>query len=61
MSDRVNKKRREERTDFLSFFDGCGGLGVETFWVGSLGGLVGFWVGSLGCLVIVGVVFCCAG
>ena len=48
----------KERTDFLSFFGGCGDLGPETLGVGSVGGSVGFGVGSLGCLVVAGVTFC---
>ena len=50
VSDRVNDKKREERTDFPSLFGGWGGFGV-----GSVGGLGGFWVGDF---VTVGVVFC---
>jgi len=59
----------KEHTGFLSFFGGCGGLGVEVLGVGSVGGFVGgfaggfvgFGTGSLGRLVGVGVVFWGAG
>ena len=56
----MNSKRR---TDFLSFFGGCGDLEVEVLGVGSTGGLVGIGVDPPGCLCLVGigVVFCGAG
>ena len=53
----------KRRTDLLSFFGDCAGLGVEVLGVGSTGGLVGIGVGPPGCLCLVGigVVFCGAG